>query len=102
MSLEKLKKFEFTGYILIKNKTTGSTSQSYLVVKDGALVSAIYGRDDDGKFMATKEGEDGLKLAWADSYDKNASLEVHGRLDVNLILSHYPDARITKVMLRVM
>ena len=96
LSLEKLKKFEFTGYILIQKKTSSSISQSILVVKDGSLSSAIYGRLADDKFIATKMGEEGLKLAWADSYDKDSTLEVHGRLDINVILTEYPDAIVTK------
>ena len=96
LSLEKLKKFEFTGYILIQKETSGSISQGILVVKDGALSSAIYGRLTDDNFIATKKGEEGLKLAWADSYDRESILEVHGRLDINVILTEYPDARVTK------
>jgi len=96
LSLEKLKKFEFTGYILIQKETSGSISLGILVVKDGVLTSAIYGRLSEDRFMATKMGEEGLKLAWADSYDKESTLEVHGRLDINIILSEYPDARVTR------
>lgn len=96
ISLEKLKKFEFTGYILVERETPDAVSRSYLVVKDGSLVSAIYGRFSGGEFTATKTGEDGLKLAWADSYDKESSLEVHGRLDVGKLLSQYPDAVVTR------
>lgn len=96
LSLEKLKKFEFTGYILIQKETSSSVSLGILVVKDGSLNSAIYGRLTDDNFIATKMGEEGLKLAWADSYDKESTLEVHGRLDINVILTEYPDARVTK------
>ncbi len=96
LSLDKLKKFEFTGYILIQKETSGSISRGILVVKDGVLISAIYGRMSDGDFMVAKKGEEGLKLAWADSYGKESILEVHGRLDINAILTEFPDARVTK------
>ncbi len=96
MSLEKLKKFEFTGYILTQKETAGSVSESYLIVKDGVLISAIYGRRSEDKFIATKKGEEGLKLAWADSYDKEATLEVHGRLDIGIILTEFPNAGVTR------
>ena len=96
LSLEKLKKFEFTGYILTQKETSSSISQGILVVKDGVLNSAIYGRLNEDNFIATKMGEEGLKLTWADSYDKESTLEVHGRLDINTILTEYPDARVTK------
>jgi len=41
MSLEKLKKFEFTGYILVQNEI-GSVSQGILVVKDGITFIAQF------------------------------------------------------------
>ncbi len=62
-------------------------------MKDGELISAIYGRNESGEFIATKMGEEGLKLAWADSYDKASTLEVRGRVDIDAILKEFPGAR---------
>lgn len=87
---EKLKKFEFTGYVLTKKKHEGYTSEGYLVIRDGGLMAAVYGRRADAGFIATKKGEEGLKLAWGDSYDPECTVEVHGRLDISAILQQFP------------
>lgn len=90
LTMEKLKKFGFTGYILTRMERDGYASEGYLVLKDGTLTAAVYGRRVDGKFIVTKKGEEGLKLAWGDTYDNKCDLEVHGRLDINLILQMFP------------
>ncbi|MFO7618259.1 MAG: DnaA/Hda family protein [Thermoplasmata archaeon] len=98
LSMEKLKKFGFTGYILTRMKHDGYISEGYLVIKDGNLLAAIYGRRVEGKFIVTKKGEEALKLSWGDTYDNMCDLEVHGRLDINVILQIFPMSRIdTKV-----
>lgn len=94
LTIEKLKKFGFSGYIVIKLSHEGSVSEGYLVVKDGNLEAAIYGRLTEGKFMVTKTGEEALKLAWGNSYDKSSDLEVHGRIDINNILQGFPQSRL--------
>jgi chromosomal replication initiator protein DnaA len=97
LSIEKLKKFEFTGYLLTKKKMDNYISEGYLVIKDGVLIAAIYGRHTDGRFIPTKKGEEGLKLAWGDTYDNECILEVHGRLDIEIILQQFPMSEINKV-----
>ncbi|MDO9536772.1 MAG: DnaA/Hda family protein [Thermoplasmata archaeon] len=96
LSIDKLKKFEFSGYILTKKEHTNSISEGYLILKDGVLIAAIYGRRENDKFIATNKGEEGLKLAWGDSYDRECTLEVHGRLDIEIILTQYPTSGINK------
>jgi chromosomal replication initiator protein DnaA len=96
LSIEKMKKFEFTGYILTKKKKENYISEGYLVIKDGVLIAAIYGRRADGRFIPTKKGEEGLKLAWGDSYDNECVLEVHGRLDITIIIQQFPMSEINK------
>jgi hypothetical protein len=96
LSIEKLKKFEFTGYLQTKKKKDNYISEGYLVIKDGALIAAIYGRRADGRFIPTKKGEEGLKLAWGDTYDNECTLEVHGRLDIAIVLQQFPMSEINK------
>ena len=94
LSMEKLKKFEFTGYIRTRKKHEGYVSEGYIILKDGNLIAAVYGRRVDGRFIVTKKGEEGLKLAWGDSYDVESDMEVHGRLDINAILQRFPMSEI--------
>jgi chromosomal replication initiator protein DnaA len=96
LSIEKLKKFEFTGYILTKKTKENYVSEGYLVIKDGVMIAAIYGRRVDGRYIPTKKGEEGLKLAWGDTYDNECNLEVHGRLDIAIILQQFPMSEINK------
>jgi len=96
LSIEKLKKFGFSGYMLTKRKRDNYTSEGYLVIRDGVLVAAIYGRQTEGRFVPTKLGEEGLKLAWGDTYEPEALLEVHGRLDISDILQKYPGSNVVK------
>ena len=101
LSIEKLKKFGFSGYVLTKRKRDSYTSLGYLVMRDGVLIAAVYGRQNDVGFVATKLGEEGLKLAWGDTYETEAELEVHGRLDISDILKKYPGSSVIKVEKKV-
>jgi len=94
LTMEKLKKFGFTGYIKTKIPRADYVSVGYLILKDGTLDAAIYGRLVGENFVVTKKGEEGLKLSWGDSYDTNCDLEVHGRVDINVILQNFPLSRI--------
>lgn len=93
---EKLKKYEFTGYIMTKMKHADSMCHGFLVIRNGSMVGAVYGRLADGRFAATKAGEEGLKLIWGDSYDKDCSIEVHSRLDIDLLLGMFPGSILGK------
>ncbi len=101
LSIEKLKKFGFSGYMLTKRKRDNYTSEGYLVIRDGVLIAAIYGRQTEGRFVPTKLGEEGLKLAWGDTYEPEALLEVHGRLDISDILQKYPSSNVVKTEKKV-
>jgi chromosomal replication initiator protein DnaA len=96
LSFEKLKKFGFTGYVLTKKERDNYISEGYLVIKDGILIAAIYGRRSANLFIPTKVGEEGLKLAWGDSYDNDCALEVHGRVDITTILLAYPNSAVVR------
>lgn len=95
--LFKLKKFKFSGYIKTNIQRETTASEGYLIVKGGAPVAAIYGRRGDGRFIITKEGEDALKLIWGDTYDRECSVQIHGRVDVEAIINEHPEAMINLV-----
>lgn len=92
--LFRLRKFQFSGYLKSMIKREGRVSEGYLIVKEGLPLAAVYGRRSGTGFEITKEGEDALKLFWADSYGESCEIEVRGRVDVDMLLGQHPNARI--------
>lgn len=94
-TLIKLKQFEFTGYVKCNLTRDGIDLEGYLFIAKGMPVAAVYGHLADSRFIATTEGEKAVKLIWVDSYDKEANIEVRGRVDVDDILRAHPGLSIS-------
>jgi chromosomal replication initiator protein DnaA len=94
--IEKLRKFEFTGYIMTKLRRGEGMFHGFLVIENGTVAAAIYGRVLNDKFASSNLGEDGLKQIWGDSYDKECLLETHSRLDIGAIMRQFATAAVGK------
>ncbi len=97
LSLEKLKKFEFTGYLRSVLEHDDFTSVGYFFVKDGSLIMALHGNKIKGKFTPVRFGEEAQKLTWVDSYDTECEIEVHGRVEIDDVVNRYPNAKVKSV-----
>ena len=82
LSLEKLKKFDFTGYLRSVLEHDDFTSEGYFFVKDGNLIMALHGNRIKGKFTPVRFAEEAQKSTWVDSYDAECEIELDSRLGV--------------------
>jgi len=90
--LFKLKRFKFNGYLKSIISRESGIVEGYLLIQEGVPLAAVYGRNPEGSFIKTKEGEDALKLIWGDTYDTECSIEVRGRVNVEKLLNLHPNA----------
>jgi chromosomal replication initiator protein len=84
-----LKKYSFTGYVIVTLTRRGRTSWGYIVVRRGYPILSVYftGREQ-------KIGRPALSKVWKDSHNESARIEVHARVEIDEIIKRYSDKAI--------
>jgi chromosomal replication initiator protein DnaA len=84
-----LKKYSFTGYVIVTLTRRGRTSWGYIVVRKGYPILSVYftGREQ-------KIGRPALSRVWKDSHNESARIEVHARVEIDEIIKRYSDKAI--------
>ena len=82
-----LKKYSFSGYIRIVRTRDGVRSQGIVLLRAGNPEASLHLRGEE-----QERGRTALKKVWQDSYDDEATIELHARIDMDDLVAEYADA----------
>ncbi len=82
-----LKKYSFSGYVRIVRLHEGRRAEGMILLKGGNPEASLHVRGED-----QERGRSALKLVWQDSYDPEATIELHARVDMDGLITEYADA----------
>jgi hypothetical protein len=86
-----LKKYSFSGYIRIVRTRDGVRSEGMILLRAGNPEASLHLRGEEHT-----RGRSALKLVWQDSYDDDATIELHARVDMDELVAEYADAILEK------
>jgi chromosomal replication initiator protein DnaA len=87
--LLELKKYLFTGYVIVTLTRRGRTSWGYIVVRRGFPILSVHFTGKEQKI-----GRPALSKVWKDSHNDGARIEVHARVEIDEIIRRYSDKAI--------
>jgi chromosomal replication initiator protein DnaA len=82
-----LKKYSFSGYIRIVRTHQGVRSEGMVLLRAGNPEASLHLRGEEHV-----RGRTALKMVWQDSYDDEATIELHARVDMDELVAEYADA----------
>ncbi len=82
-----LKKYSFSGYIRTVRTHEGRRSEGIVLLRAGTPEASLHVRGED-----QERGRNALKKVWQDSYDDEATIELHARVDMDNLIAEYADA----------
>jgi len=82
-----LKKYSFSGYVRIVRNHDGRRSEGMILLKAGNPEASLHVRGE-----GQERGRSALKKVWQDSYDDEATIELHARVDMDNLIAEYADA----------
>lgn len=87
-----LKRYRFSGYVKTLSDVEGEAAEGYIFVRDGKPEGAIH-----AVRVELVQGTSALRAVCEDSYAPECSIEVHAKIDVEDLLSAYPEARFSRI-----
>ncbi len=82
-----LKKYSFSGYVRTVRTKQGVRSEGIVLLRAGNPEASLHQAGD-----AQERGRGALKKVWQDSYDDEATIELHARVDMDNLIAEYADA----------
>jgi len=82
-----LKKYSFSGYVRTVRTHDGRRSEGIILLRAGTPEASLHLRGDE-----QERGRTALKKVWQDSYDDEATIELHARVDMDNLVAEYADA----------
>ena len=82
-----LKKYSFSGYVRIVRNREGVRSEGIVLLRSGNPEASLHQSGE-----AHERGRNALKRVWQDSYDSEATIELHARVDMDGLVAEYADA----------
>lgn len=82
-----LKKYSFSGYVRTVRMKDGVRSEGIVLLRAGNPEASLHQTGD-----AQDRGRNALKKVWQDSYDDEATIELHARVDMDGLIAEYADA----------
>ncbi len=82
-----LKKYSFSGYVRTVRVHEGRRSEGIILLRAGTPEASLHVRGED-----QDRGRSALKQVWQDSYDDEATIELHARVDMDNLIAEYADA----------
>ncbi len=86
-----LKKYSFSGYVRTVRSKAGVRSEGIVLLRAGNPEASLHLAGD-----AQERGRNALKQVWQDSYDEEATIELHARVDMDGLIAEYADAVLEK------
>ncbi len=82
-----LKKYSFSGYVRTVRVHEGRRSEGIILLRAGTPEASLHVRGED-----QEKGRSALKKVWQDSYDDDATIELHARVDMDNLIAEYADS----------
>ena len=82
-----LKKYSFSGYVRIVRTKGGVRSEGIVLLRAGNPEASQHQSGEE-----QERGRNALKRVWQDSYDDEATIELHARVDMDGLVTEYADA----------
>lgn len=82
-----LKKYSFSGYVRTVRTKQGVRSEGIVLLRAGNPEASLHQAGD-----VHERGRNALKKVWQDSYDDDATIELHARVDMDNLIGEYADA----------
>ncbi len=82
-----LKKYSFSGYVRTVRIHEGRRSEGMILLRAGTPEASLHVHGED-----QERGRTALKKVWQDSYDDEATIELHARVDMDNLIAEYADA----------
>ncbi len=82
-----LKKYSFSGYVRIVRTHGGVRSDGIVLLRAGNPEASLHQSGEE-----QSRGRNALKKVWQDSYDDEATIELHARVDMDGLVTEYADA----------